>query len=237
MSNPSVPQVAPSYNSPDQIRIISRRRPPWAWFDKRIITCYGRQLGPHGIAVYMALAVHADGESQTCFPSYQTIAREIGVSKPTVLKAIKLLLSLLLISKQAMQSPEGDAGPNLYALLDILVIPLTLSPPAVDRAPEAHPAVAEGGVVNDVDYPSKPPLPPVVNDVSPNKNLCERDEKNEGNSPHLHVERGNSEQPPRFGSRGYTPLTRDQLAERKAFLRQQAAQLCEQDARRDVHSP
>jgi hypothetical protein len=235
MSDPSVPQVHPLHNSHDQIRVISRRRPPWAWFDKRIITRYGRQLGPHGIAVYMALALHADGEVQTCFPSYQTLARQIGVSKPTVLKAIKLLLSLLLISKQAMQSPEGDPGPNLYALLDFPTTPIDLqaTPPPHDPATPSELSTDQGGVVNDVYHPSQPPLPAVVNDVSPNKNLLERDLKNKSNGQRLHVE-GEEQKPTlsSYGRRGYAPLTPAQLAERKAFLRQQAQALARQGERR-----
>jgi hypothetical protein len=233
MSTASLAQVSPAHNSTQQIRVISRRRPPWAWFDKRIITRYGRQLGPHGIAVYMALSVHADGELQTCFPSYQTIAREIGVSRPTVLKAIKLLLSLLLISKQAMQSPEGDAGPNLYTLLDIPATPIDLqaTPPPDDPATPSELSTDQGGVVNDIDHPSQSPLLGVVNEVSPNKNLLERDIQNKSHSQRLHVE-GEEQRPTpsSYGCRGYTPLTREPLAERKALLRQQAAQLAQQAA-------
>jgi hypothetical protein len=220
MSAPSVSQVHPSHNTQDQIRVISRRRPPWAWFDKRIITRYGRQLGPHGIAVYMALTVHADGELQTCFPSYQTIAKQIGVSKPTVLKAIKLLLTLHLISKQAMQSPEGDPGPNLYTLLDI---------------PEAPPELSTDhrGVVNDIDHPSQPPLLGVVNDVDPNENLLGRDVENKNYGAIVSTNGTQKLQKPEplsYGRRGYIPLTPPQLAERKALLRQQAAQLAQREA-------
>lgn len=103
----------------EQIRVISRRSQPWAWFDKRVITRYGRQLGPHGLAVYMALATHVDGETQSCFPSYQTLARETGMSRRAVMRAMAKLCELKLISKTALLSPAGDAGPNAYALLDI----------------------------------------------------------------------------------------------------------------------
>jgi hypothetical protein len=59
----------------------------------------------------------------------------------------------------------------------------------------------------------------------------ERDVKNKSNGQHLHVE-GEAQKPipSRYGRRGYTPLTRDQLAARKAMLRQQAAQLAQQAA-------
>jgi Helix-turn-helix domain len=241
MSNPSLAQVHPSHNSPEQIRVISRRRPPWAWFDKRIITRYGRQLGPHGIAVYMALAVHVDGELQTCFPSYQTIAKQIGVSKPTVLKAIKLLLTLHLITKQAMQSPEGDPGPNLYVLLDIPATPIDLqaTPPPDDLAPPEL-STDQRGVGNDIDHPTQRPLPGVGNDVDPNKNLLERYVKNKNNSMVIHTNREQETQKPQpssYGRRGYLPLTSQQLAERKAFLRQQAAELARQGESRSRDWP
>jgi hypothetical protein len=126
-------------NSQDKIRVISGRRPPWAWFDKRIVTRYGRRLGPNGIAVYMALTVHADGELQSCFPSYQTIAEQIGVSRHTVMKAINLLLTLHLIMKQAMQSPAGDPGPNLYTLLDVPATPPEFSTEEGGGSPRGGP--------------------------------------------------------------------------------------------------
>ena len=124
---PSQPSTRPSVTQlPRSIRAIARCRSGWAWFDKRIITRYGRLLGPNGVAVYMALAVHADSEQQTCFPSYQTIAKQLNMSRPTVLKAIKLIITLYLASKQWTQSPEGDPGPNLYAMLEIPNGPLDL---------------------------------------------------------------------------------------------------------------
>jgi hypothetical protein len=71
----------------------------------------------------------------------------------------------------------------------------------------------------------------VVNVVDPNKNLLERDIQNKSNGQRLHVE-GEAQRPipSSYGRRGYTPLTRDQLAARKALLRQQAAQLAQQEA-------
>jgi len=224
----TVAQLHASHNATDQIRVISRRRQPWAWFDKRVITRYGRQLGPHGIAVYMALAVHVDGEMQRCFPSYQTLAREIGVSRPTVVKAIKTLLKHQLINKEAMQSPEGDAGPNLYSLLDIPDMPIEWSTPAPEVSTDERSAVPEG-VVNDVTHGGQSPLPPVVKEVNPKKNLLERDEKNKGNGQHLHRAGETTPPPLRFGHRGYMPLTREQLAHRKILLQQQALLLAQQE--------
>jgi hypothetical protein len=255
MSHASLSQTDPLYNSHDQIRVISGRRPPWAWFDKRIVTRYGRLLGPNGIAVYMALTVHADGELQTCFPSYQTIAKQIGVSRPTVLKAIKLLIVLHLVMKQAMQSPEGDPGPNLYTLLDLPSTPLDLSgvpswatiddledeaSPPEDLPPPPEVSTGQGEVVNQVDHPSQSNLPPVVNDVYPNKSLFEQDVKNRTHGADLHVDGAQKPQKPQptsYGHRGYQPLTSQDLAERKAMLRRQAAMLAQAEKRRAAHGP
>jgi hypothetical protein len=44
-------------------------------------------------------------------------------------------------------------------------------------------------------------------------------------------------QPSSYGHRGYLPLTSQQLAERKAFLRQQALELARQAERSAVHGP
>jgi GntR family transcriptional regulator len=111
----------------EQIRVISHRSQPWAWFDKRVISRYGRQLGPHGLAVYMALAMHADGETQSCFPSIQTVSRETGVSRAQLKRVLHRMVTLKLIRKDAMWSPEGDPGPNTYVLLDVPDGPLDLS--------------------------------------------------------------------------------------------------------------
>lgn len=243
MPTASLSQSSSLHNSPDQIRAIALCRGGWAWFDKRIITRYGRLLGPNGIAVYMALTVHADGELQTCFPSYKTIAKQLNISRPTVLKAIKLIIALYLSSKQWTQSPEGDPGPNLYALLHLPNGPLELTglptwatidaleddaPPPKDLPP-LELSTGEEGVVNEIDHPSQPPVLPVVKEVDPNKNLLERDIQNKSNGVDVHVhgvQKPQKPQPSSYGRRGYTPMTPPQLAERKAFLRQQAAQLC-----------
>jgi hypothetical protein len=201
----------------------------------------------------MALAVHADSERQTCFPSYQTIAKQLNMSKPTVLKAIKLIITLYLASKQWTQSPEGDPGPNLYALLEIPTGPLdltglptwatiaaveedTTSPPE-DVAPTVELSTEPEGVVNEIDHPSQPDLPRVVSDVYPNKNLLGQDVKNKSNGSGLRTQ-GRDEkayerpQPVSYGRRDYTPLPPQALAARKALLRAQAEALAQQEERR-----
>jgi Helix-turn-helix domain len=188
----------------EQIRVISRRQ-PWAWFDKRIIRRYGRVLGPQGIAVYMALATHADGEEQKSFPSYQTIAKEISSSRSTVIRVMKILVRLNLIRKETMASPDGDAGPNIYSLLDVPVDNSLEEP--VDNSKK------QGGVVSQGHHGGVTGTLGVVSHRHPNKNLFEENTENKKEAKAVfHKILGN----------GKT------TENRKALLRQQHEQLKEQ---------
>ena len=42
---------------------------------------WGAAVGPYGIAIYDAIALHADGESQDGWPSYSTLAKITGMSR------------------------------------------------------------------------------------------------------------------------------------------------------------
>src|SRR5215510_6250253 len=48
--------------------------------------------------------MHADGDGQTCFPSYQTIAEEIGGSRSIVIRMIATLCRLKLLSSTTWAS-------------------------------------------------------------------------------------------------------------------------------------
>ena len=69
----------------------------WYWINKAVLYLYGHPLKVSGIAVYNALASFANSKTQRCYPSQDTIARLIGLSKRTVMRKLKLLESLGLI--------------------------------------------------------------------------------------------------------------------------------------------
>ncbi len=46
-------------------------------------------VGPYGIAVYNVLALHADAITQTCWPSYETIAELAGMSRSQAAEVIR----------------------------------------------------------------------------------------------------------------------------------------------------
>lgn len=78
---------------------------------------WGKKIGAAGIAIYQSLASRAwDGQ---CFPSYQTIAEDTGVSRPTAIKYIKKLQDAGLIEVQPRFNRRGDPTSNLYTLANL----------------------------------------------------------------------------------------------------------------------
>jgi len=85
-------------NSNEYYKIRSIKDGNWYWIDRTILNNFGKELKPTGIAVYNVLVSFANSKTQSCFPSQTTIAELISVSRKTVIKNIKLLKDLDLIS-------------------------------------------------------------------------------------------------------------------------------------------
>lgn len=88
--------------------------------DNIIIDIYGKMLGPIGLATYMALCRMADKDTQTCYPSYETLADRIGAGRSTVGSRLRLMKSLKLISwiQQPLPGKGSKLSSNVYTLLD-----------------------------------------------------------------------------------------------------------------------
>ena len=78
----------------------------------------GARIGPYGIAVYNALALHAHGSTQDCWPSYATIAEMTGMSRRHVISKIAQLQELGLVAKETRVAEDGLQQSNVYVLLD-----------------------------------------------------------------------------------------------------------------------
>lgn len=83
-----------------------------------LIDDFAPQIGVYGIAIYNVLARYA-GDRHEAWPSYQTIAKHLGISRRKVMITIDLLIKTGLIVKEARQLPSGDATSNRYTLLGI----------------------------------------------------------------------------------------------------------------------
>jgi DNA-binding Lrp family transcriptional regulator len=91
-----------SENEKKQIRSLSRRG--WYWINREILAGYGKRLKSSGIAVYNVLASYANQKTQTCFPTQQTIAKLLGLSRTTVNRKIRQLRELGLLNIMKLKS-------------------------------------------------------------------------------------------------------------------------------------
>jgi biotin operon repressor len=96
-------------NEKNEIRHI--KNGDWFWINKKVLQLFSRSLKSSGLAVYNVLASFANFKNQTCFPSQRVIADLIGMSKRTVIRRIKELQELGLLSV------EKERGRCLYRLL------------------------------------------------------------------------------------------------------------------------
>jgi hypothetical protein len=84
----------------------------------RLIDWYGRLLGPIAIAVYHYLVRCADQDG-CCFPSYEDIARKVGISRSSALRAIAKLVKYKLITvkrRRHRQEHRDDHTSNCYKI-------------------------------------------------------------------------------------------------------------------------
>lgn len=86
------------------------------YVDNEILELYGPILKPHGIALYVALARHANSNTQICFPSYERLIRCSGIgNRNTISKKLQLLEDIGLIRIKH----SNGRGSNYYKLLHV----------------------------------------------------------------------------------------------------------------------
>lgn len=133
--------------------VVDERRPGWCWVDNDVIDKFGPILGPNAMAVYLVLARYANKDTRKAWPSFATIAKLAGISRPTAIKAIRKLINAGLVSSEKRGSGYGDWDSNSYTLLPVNEQDSLLG--------SKHPLL-----------PSKPDLPRVVNDVYQGSKGC-----------------------------------------------------------------
>lgn len=98
------------------LRVIDEREPPYGKVYRWLFERFGRKLGPTCIALYTALASYANHEDLSCFPYQDTLARDIGVDRTTVIRAMKKLIKAGLVVKGQHLNKRGKIIGNAYAL-------------------------------------------------------------------------------------------------------------------------
>ena len=92
--------------------VIRDRRPGYLRVYNDLYDRFGAQMGPYGLAVYVALCRYANQDSE-CWPSYNTIAKGTGMSRRKVIYEIKRMEELHIIAIERNQHSS-----NVFVLLD-----------------------------------------------------------------------------------------------------------------------
>jgi len=84
------------------------------WLDKEALDLVSRETGNIGVVVYSWLCYYANSKAQDCFPSVTTLSKRSHISRRTVMRHLKRLEELGLISIQRIKGKS-----NIYRLLDV----------------------------------------------------------------------------------------------------------------------
>ena len=67
-----------------------KRNKGWFWMDNDYLNGYAKIFGAVGTAIYVSLCRHADNDTQKCFPAMELMAEELGITRNTISKYIKI---------------------------------------------------------------------------------------------------------------------------------------------------
>ena len=84
------------------------------WLDKAALNLVSKETGNIGVVVYSWLCYYANSKAQDCFPSVTTLSKRSHISRRTVIRHLKKLEELGLISIQRIKGKH-----NIYRLLDV----------------------------------------------------------------------------------------------------------------------
>ena len=127
-----------------KIDIRDLRDGKFLWIDKAALKLNSERAGTLGVAVYSWLCYYANFKAQDCFPSITTLAYHCGVSRRTIMRAVKQLEQL-----RAILIERKKGKPNIYKLLNM-------------PGPKSYPQSS-----SDTDVTSDSPVTRVVTPVSP----------------------------------------------------------------------
>jgi hypothetical protein len=135
------------------------RGPGWFWADNKVVDAYAAKIGIHALGVYMVLVRHLNSDDE-CWPSGATIAKKLGISQRTVVKAIQTLAAEKLIEITPREAEGKGQISNLYTVHRIGAPSDYESPPPMQ---EVHRGM------NDVHSPPAPDAYPPMQEVHTNK--------------------------------------------------------------------
>jgi hypothetical protein len=97
--------------------VEDRRKQPFAMVSVELIDRFGPLITKkYGLAVYVVLARYVNNKTHTVLLHNVVIAKKLGISQPSVTRAIKLLIHYHLIK---FESGKEEGRANRYLLLDL----------------------------------------------------------------------------------------------------------------------
>lgn len=117
----------------EPVNVRDDRKHTFFIVDNALIEKHGRTIGPYGIAVYSALAMHANG-ARRCSPSVTSIANEIGACPRQVRAKMRQLAELGLLTIEAPPAKGAKSPTNTYVLKDAETTPACSATPAYSAA-------------------------------------------------------------------------------------------------------
>jgi hypothetical protein len=126
--------------------VIRDRRPGYLRVYNDLYDKFGAQLGPYGLAVYVALCRYANQDSE-CWPSYNTIATGTGMSRRQVIREVAKLEQFQILAVERNQHTS-----NVFILLDTSA---QHAPPSDSQSP---PPVTHSHPPSDSQSPKQSPI-------------------------------------------------------------------------------
>lgn len=150
----------------------------WLRMHNAILDDYGRLLGSDAITVYAVLARFANNRTQVCWPSLATIRGRTGLSRPTIIKALRKMERLNLIKIERILG-----GNNTYTLLDVRPVKgvyypvndIDLITRQINKTGFPPPVPPGGGLEGDLSL-SNPPRSP-LNHIGGKESIARKEEE------------------------------------------------------------
>jgi hypothetical protein len=130
---------------------------PHTRIDNAIIDDVASQIGIYGLGIYVAIKRHLNQKTGECFPSYKTIARKLGIDRGTVIRYVKKLKALNLLSPQLRFKEDGSPTSNQYnfdkdSSPEPLPVVVQDNQPSTSPPPEQFPPIKKQRSISDVDF-------------------------------------------------------------------------------------
>jgi len=95
---------------------VTNKRKRFYIIDSDMIAEWAKIIKPSGLAVYNCLVSYANSKTHSCYPSHNTIAQHLGISRRTVVSITQKLSKLGIITVKKRIKKSGGKASNLYTI-------------------------------------------------------------------------------------------------------------------------